>query len=116
FVDGIAQRSAAGSHGRYRAAQRLHAEDVEALTAHVLLAHVDLTGQTKQGRGRGASDAVLTGSRLGDDARLAHAAGEERLADRVVDLVCAGVIEVFALEKDASAAGFLSQALREVQG
>jgi hypothetical protein len=41
---------------------------------------------------------VLAGAGLGDDARLAHALGEQRLAERVVDLVRAGVVEVLALE------------------
>ena len=36
---------------------------------------------------------------------------EQRLADGVVDLVRAGVVEVFALEKDLRAADFLRQAL-----
>src|SRR5207244_8494720 len=46
-------------------------------------------------------DAMLAGARLGDDARLAHAPGEERLADRAVDLVRPGVGEVLALEQHA---------------
>ncbi len=48
-------------------------------------------------------DAVLAGAGLGDDARLAHAPSEQHLPDRVVDLVRAGVIQVFALEIDAGA-------------
>jgi hypothetical protein len=38
-------------------------------------------------------------------ARLAHAFGDECLADGVVDLVRAGVIEVFAFEYDFRACG-----------
>ena len=44
---------------------------------------------------------MLTGAGLGDDARLAHPLGEQRLAERVVDLVRAGMRQVFALEQDA---------------
>ena len=47
----------------------------------------------------GGGDAVLAGAGLGDDALLAHAAGEQRLAEHVVDLVRAGVGEVLALEQ-----------------
>ena len=43
---------------------------------------------------------MLAGARLGDDAALAQAAGEDGLAERVVQLVRAGVEEVLALEVD----------------
>jgi hypothetical protein len=58
---------------------------------------------------------VLTGTGLGDDAFLAHAAGEDGLADGVVDLVGAGVIEVFALGVDLGATEFLGEALAVVE-
>ena len=38
----------------------------------------------------------------------------ERLADGVVDLVRAGVIQIFALEQNLRAADFLRQALRVI--
>jgi hypothetical protein len=44
---------------------------------------------------------MLTRASLGDDARLAEAAGQQRLAQRVVDLVSSGVGEVLPLEVDA---------------
>ncbi len=47
---------------------------------------------------------MLAGAGLGDDARLAHAPGEQDLAEHVVDLVRAGVIELVALEIDLRAA------------
>ena len=43
---------------------------------------------------------MLARARLGDDLLLAHAPGQQRLADAIVDLVRAGVIELFALEVD----------------
>ena len=46
---------------------------------------------------------MLTGARFGDDAPFAHALGEQRLAERVVDLVRAGVREVLALEENPRA-------------
>jgi hypothetical protein len=45
---------------------------------------------------------VLAGARFGDDALLAHALGEKRLAENVVDLVRAGVIQVFALQQQTN--------------
>ena len=63
--------------------------------------------------GGGGGDAVLAGSRLGDDALFAHAEGEQRLADGVVDLVGAGVEQVLALEPDLRAAAVFGEALGE---
>ena len=39
---------------------------------------------------------MLTGTRLGDDLRLAESFCEEDLADSIVDLVRTGVIQVFS--------------------
>ena len=99
----------------HRGAEELHAEDVQRLPAHVLAAHVDLAAEAEErGDGRGR-DAVLPGAGLGDDARLAHALREQDLAERVVDLVRAGVAQVLALQVDARAAELARQALGEVE-
>ena len=93
-------------------AEQLHAEDVERLAPHVLLAHVDDALQAEhRADGRGG-DAVLPRARLGDDRRLAHALRQQPLAERVVDLVRAGVRQVLALEVDLRAA----ELAREVRG
>ncbi len=54
---------------------------------------------------------MLAGAGLGDDARLAHALGEQGLADAVVHLVRAGVVQILALEVDLGAAADLGEAL-----
>ena len=59
---------------------------------------------------------MLAGPGLGDDALLAHAQREQRLADRIVQLVRSGVAEVLALEMDAGAAEVLAQARGRVEG
>lgn len=46
--------------------------------------------------GRGG-DTMLTRSGLGDDAFFPHPQCEQRLTDRVIDLMSTGVIEVFRL-------------------
>ena len=51
------------------------------LPLDVLGAHEDDAGQAEPGAHRGGGDAVLAGAGLGDDPRLAHALGEQDLAD-----------------------------------
>ena len=101
LVDRVLERAAAGVDAVHRRAEQLHPNDVERLAPHVLGAHVDAALEAEQ-RTRGRrGDAVLAGAGFGDDAALAHAPGEQRLAEGVVDLVSAGVRQVLALEKDA---------------
>jgi hypothetical protein len=52
---------------------------------------------------------------LGDDTLLAHALGEQSLAERVVDLVRAGMTQVFTLEVDLRAAQVLAEPPRVIQ-
>ena len=66
----------------------------------------------EHGAHRGAGHAVLAGAGLGDDAPLAHALGQQALADGVVDLVRAGMRQVLALEPHRTRA----DALGEVAG
>ena len=80
-------------------AEHAHAEDVQRLARHVFGAHVDDALEAEQRARRGRRHAVLSGAGLGDDAALAHPLREQRLAERVVDLVRAGVREVLALEE-----------------
>ena len=100
LVGRVAEGPRAGRHGHDGRAQRPHVEDVELLAADVLLAHVDRAFQAEQGAGRRRGHAVLPGAGLGDHPRLAHPLGEHDLADRVVDLVGAGVVQVLALQVD----------------
>ena len=59
---------------------------------------------------------MLPGARLGDDPLLRHAQAQQHLAQRVVDLVRARVVEVLALEPDLRlAAVVLGEALGEVE-
>src|SRR5258706_6169497 len=58
---------------------------------------------------------MLPSASLGDDAFFAHAFGEQSLADGVVDFVSAGVVEIFALEINFSAAEFFRESPREIK-
>lgn len=100
FVERVLERGRTGGHRDHRRTEQLHAIDVDLLPFDVGGAHVDQAFQAQTCSDSGAGHAVLAGAGLGDDAGLAHAAGQQGLADGVVDLVRAGVVEVFALEQD----------------
>ena len=53
---------------------------------------------------------------FGNHPRLAHAPRQHGLADGVVDLVCTGVVEVFALEVNLRAADLPAQPRSVVDG
>ena len=112
LVDRVLEGAAAGRDRDDLGAEQLHPRDVERLADGVLLAHVDGALEAEQRGGRRGGDAVLAGAGLGDHPGLAHPHGEQRLAEDVVDLVRAGVVEVLALEQDARAAAVRGEAGR----
>ncbi len=115
LVHRVLQRAGAGGDRNHLGAQELHAEDVGLLALDVGGAHVDHALHAEARGHGGGGHAVHAGAGLGDDALFAHALGQQDLADAVVDLVRAGVVQVFALEVDLRAAELLGQALGEVQ-
>src|SRR6266540_3322681 len=103
LVHRVLQRSAAGGDGHDLGPQELHPSDVRCLTDGVFLAHVHHAGKAEEGAGRGGGHAVHPGAGLRDDAALPQPPGQQHLAEGVVDLVRAGVVEVLALQVDAVA-------------
>ena len=90
-------------------AQQVHAGHVESLALHVDGPHVDPALHTHEGCRCRGGDAVLPRAGLRDEPGLAHALRQQRLAQGVVDLMAAGVVEVLALEQDAGTAGVLGE-------
>src|SRR4029450_4930727 len=82
------------------------------MSRHVRGAQVDDAVEPEPRADRRGGDAVLARSGLRDDALLAQAPCDERLPERVVDLVGACVTEVLTLEVDGLP---FSQALRAVE-
>jgi len=114
-VGGVFQGLRARVHGGDLGAQELHAEDVEVLSADVLVAHVNLAVEAEKCGCDGGRDAVLTRPGLRDEAALSHPLRQEPLAEGVVDLVCTGVVQVLALEVNLRPAQLLGQPLREIE-
>src|SRR4051794_6881462 len=111
----LLERPRSRLHGDDARPEQLHPLHVGLLAADVLGPHVDDALDTEERAHGRRRDAVLARAGLGDDPRLAHPPGEQRLAERVVELVRARVHEVLALEPDL-AAGRLAQPLGQVQG
>ncbi|MCY1391613.1 hypothetical protein D9M71_64610 [compost metagenome] len=115
FVHRIFQSAGTGSHRDDFSAQQLHAEHVGLLAFDVGGTHVDDARQA-EARGHGGSGhAVHARAGFSDQALLAHALGQQYLADAVVHLVRAGVVQLFTLEVDLGAAAVFGQAFGEVQ-
>ena len=103
-ADGLLERARADVHRtRPMAPSRLMRSTLGFWRRMSSAAHVDHALQVQQRAGGGDAHAVLAGAGLGDHARLAHPLGQQRLAQRVVDLVRAGVQQVLALEVDRPA-------------
>ena len=115
LVHRVLQRLGTGFHGANLCAEDLHPEHVRLLPLDVHRAHVDDARQAELGAQSGGGNAVHAGASLGDDARLAHAPCQHDLAEHIVDLVRAGVIELLALEIDFGAAAMLRQPLGEIE-
>ncbi len=108
-VDRLLQGGLARLHRDHLRAQQAHAHHVRALLGDVDRAHVDLALQADERRGGRERDPVLAGTGLGDQGALAHPLRQQRLADRVVDLVGTGVVEVLALEQDPGPAELVGE-------
>ncbi len=109
LVDGVLEGRRAGPDRDDLGTEQLHPGDVEGLPLGVHLAHVDDAFEAEQRAGGRGRHTVLSGPGLGDDPALAHPFDQQRLPEHVVDLVRAGVVEVFPLEQDPRAAGVLGE-------
>jgi hypothetical protein len=104
FIQRILERLRSRLDRHHPGPQQFHAIDVGGLAADVLRTHVDHAFHPVAGGDGRRGNAMLAGAGFRDHARLAHASRQEGLADAVVDLVRPGVVEVFSLQVDLSAA------------
>ena len=104
LIHGVLQRLCARLDRHDLGAEQLHAEDVRLLPLDIDGAHIDDAIEPEPRAGGRGRNAMLARPGLGDDARLAHAAREQDLAQHIVDLVRAGVVQLLALEVNFRAA------------
>ena len=107
FVNRFFQRRLTGGDGDNFRAEETHPRDVQGLPFHIDDAHVDDAFAAEPRGDRRGRDTVLAGTRFRDDASLAHAPREQNLAERVVDLMRAGVQQIFTLKVNLRAAEFV---------
>lgn len=77
--------------------------------------HVHCALHAELGANGGGSNTVLTGTSLGNNLGLAEPLSQKELANGIVNLVAAGVVEVLALQPDVGTTSVLSQAAGQVQ-
>ena len=115
LIEGVFQGPGAGLDRRHRRAQQFHFEHIAGLSPDILGPHIDDAFHAIAGRDRGRGHAVLPGAGFGNDAPLAHAPGEQGLAHGVIDLVRAGMIQVFTLEVNLRAGQFFAPVLGMIE-
>ena len=115
LVDRLLERLLTGLDRHDFRAEHAHAEHVQLLPLAIDRTHVNDALQPEHRGDCGGGDAVLSRAGLGDDAGFAHALGQQNLPHRVVDLVRAGVQQVFALEVDFCAAEIAGEPLSVVE-
>ncbi len=106
FIDRILQRLRARSHWSHFRTEQLHAKHVRFLSRNIHHTHIHYTFESKQRRHRRRRDSMLPRARLCHNAPLPHPLHEQRLPQRVVDLMRARVRQVFALQIDLRTAQF----------
>ena len=114
LVHRVFQGAGPRMHRHDLGAEQLHAKDIGLLPLDVGGAHIDDAGQVEEGASRRRRHPVLAGPGLGDDPGFAHAPRQQDLAQHVVDLVRAGMVELVALQIDLGAAEMLGQPLGEI--
>ena len=115
LVHRILQGRGPRMHRHHLGAEQFHAEDVGLLPLDIGGAHIDDAGQVEERAGGRRRHPVLAGAGLGDDAALVHPPRQQDLAQHVVDLVRAGVVELVALQIELGAAEMPGQPLGEIE-
>ncbi len=92
------------STGMTVAPKQLHPVNIGSLPLHIRRSHVNDTLHSIAGGYRRAGHAMLSRAGLGDYPRFAHAPRQQRLSDGIVDLMRAGMVQVFALQQYLCAA------------
>ena len=114
FVGSVFQGLVSRHYRHYRSTEHFHFLNVQVLTFHICRSHVHRTGNVSQGTHRGGGNTVLSGSGFCHDTCLAHTLREQHLTERIVNLMCACMVKVFAFQINRTAV-FFAQTIGKVQ-
>ena len=95
-------------------AEHLHTGDVRSLFCYVDLAHVDITFKTEISGSCRQRHAMLAGSGLGDQFLLAHVFGKQAFTHAVIELMGAGMVQIFPFQVDLGPSQKIGQVLAVV--
>ena len=115
FINRVLQHPGARSHGVYLSAKQFHAVYVQCLSLSIFLSHEYFTFQSQERRCRGSSHPMLSRASFRDDAGLTHFLSQQALSQRVINLMCSGMIQIFSLQIDFGSAQILCHLLRVVE-
>ena len=115
FIQRVFQGLRPGMHRNHASTEQLHPIHIRTLPLDIRLSHINDTLQAQSGGNRRRRHPMLSCARLGNHPGFAHAFGEQRLANGVIDLVCAGVVQVFPLEINLRATKLPGESFREIE-
>ena len=96
LVDRVLEGLAAGRDRAHFCAKQAHSQHVRGLTCNIHRTHVNHTFQVQQSASGGSRHAVLPRTGFRHDTALPDATGQQGLPQGVIDLVSAGVGQIFA--------------------
>ena len=98
FVGCILESHVSTGYGTHLCTKHLHTLYIDMLSLHIFCTHVYYTWHIHKSADCSCCNTVLTGTGLCNNALLAHLTCQENLTYSIVDLMCTGMVEVFALK------------------
>ena len=77
--------------------KQFHAIDIQCLPLRILFPHKNNTLHAKQRRCSSRRNSMLTGTGFCNQSGFAHLSGKQCLPKNIIDFMCTGMIQIFAL-------------------
>ena len=103
LIDGVLERARAALHRDDRRPEQTHAHNIGSLPLHIFRAHVHRAAHAQTGRRHSRGHPVMPCAGLRHQRRLAHILGQQRLSQRIIDLVRPGMQQILPLEPELDA-------------
>ena len=106
FVCAVFQCLVSAVYRHHLRSEHTHTFHIDMLALYIKGSHIDGAWHIHECADCGCCHAVLSCAGFGYDACLAHFPCKENLSEGVVNLVCAGVVEVFSLQIEPASIPF----------